>query len=172
MTRDQTQSILGMQSYLHRYGQCDPQGPNLREHLHEFDDWQMTIPFKDEPVDIICCPEDRECSSALCLQGNTCCRKCQLPICRECKLSFFTDREIQMPPAALANDMMIFYAPSELYTHDVTAMEMICASVCLTSMICFTLEAKYRKENPFDSEFHMKRHRMGAPGNATSFPSP
>ena len=77
-----------------------------------------------------------------------------------------------MPPAALANDMMIFYAPSELYTHDVTVMEMICASVCLTSMICFTLEAKYRKENPFDSEVHMARHRMGARGNATSFPLP
>ena len=45
-----------------------------------------------------------------------------------------------MPPAALANDMMIFYAPRELYTKKVTIMEMICASVCLTSMICFSLE--------------------------------
>ena len=77
-----------------------------------------------------------------------------------------------MPPAALTNDMMIFYAPRELYTMNVTVLELICASVCLTSMICFTLEAKYRKENPFDSEVHMARHRMGARGNATSFPLP
>jgi len=77
-----------------------------------------------------------------------------------------------MPPAALTNDMMIFYAPKELYTMKVTVMEMICASVCLTSMICFTLEARHRKENPFDSEVHMARHRMGARGNATSFPLP
>ena len=54
----------------------------------------------------------------------------------------------------------------------VTVLEMICASVCLTSMICFTMEARYRKESPFDSEVHMARHRMGARGNATSFPLP
>ena len=49
-----------------------------------------------------------------------------------------------MPHAALANDLMIFYAPRELYDREVTVLEMICASTCVTSMICFTLEAKYR----------------------------
>ena len=77
-----------------------------------------------------------------------------------------------MPPAALANEMMIFYAPKELYTEQVTVLEMICASVCLTSMICFTLEARHRNESPFDEQVHMNRHRMGARGNATSFPLP
>ena len=77
-----------------------------------------------------------------------------------------------MPPMALTNDMMIFYAPRELYTQRVTVMEMMCASVCFTSMICFTLEWKYRNENPFDDRVHMARHRMGARGNATSFPLP
>ena len=52
-----------------------------------------------------------------------------------------------MPPAALTNDMMVFYAPRELYVDKVTVMEMLCASVCITTMVCFTLEAKYRKEN-------------------------
>ena len=56
-----------------------------------------------------------------------------------------------------------------LYTRHVTVMEMICASVCLTSMICFTMEAKYRNENPFDGQVHMNEHSMGARGNATSF---
>ena len=77
-----------------------------------------------------------------------------------------------MPPMALTNDMMVFYAPRELYTMNVTVMEMICASVCFTSMICFTLEWKHRSENPFDDEVHMSRHRIGARGNATSFPLP
>ena len=45
-----------------------------------------------------------------------------------------------MPPAALANDMMIYYGPSEFYTETVTVMEMLCASVCITSMTCFALE--------------------------------
>ena len=77
-----------------------------------------------------------------------------------------------MPPAALANDMMIFYAPKELYTKKVTVMEMICASVCLTSMICFRLEKKYRGERAFDEQVHMQNNRMAARANATSFPLP
>ena len=66
--------------------------------------------------------------------------------------------------------MMIFYAPRELYTEEMTVMEMICASVCITSMICFSLEVKFG--NMFDSQVHMHRHRVGARGNATSFPLP
>ena len=77
-----------------------------------------------------------------------------------------------MPPLALANDLMIFYAPRELYTKKVTILEMICASPCLTSMICFSLEKKYRGERAVDEQVHMNRHRMGARGNATSFPLP
>ena len=84
-----------------------------------------------------------------------------------------------IPAQALMNDMMIFYAPRELYTMNVTVLEMICASVCMTSMICFTLEAKYRNEqpkhggeHPFDAQVHMSKHRMGARGNVPSFPLP
>ena len=39
-------------------------------------------------------------------------------------------------------------------------------------MLCFTLEAKYSADSPFDSKVHMARHRMGARGNATTFPIP
>ena len=79
-----------------------------------------------------------------------------------------------LPPASLANDMMIYYAPAILYTEHVTIMEMICASVCLTSMICFSLEKKYRGKRAFDEKVHMNNHRMVAPGpgNATTFPLP
>ena len=45
---------------------------------------------------------------------------------------------LAMPTAALANDMMIYYAPRELYEDKVTMLEMVGASVCITSMICFT----------------------------------
>ena len=67
-----------------------------------------------------------------------------------------------MPAMSLANDIMIFYVPREMYTLNVTAIEMICASVCLTSMLCYTLEAKYRSEkpgsgggNPLDVKVHI-----------------
>ena len=92
-------------------------------------------------------------------------------MCFECEGKLTASRP-EMPEAALTNDMMIFYAPRELYTNNVTVVEMICASVCITSMICCTLELKHRNENPLDSELHMSRHRMGARGNATSFPLP
>jgi hypothetical protein len=77
-----------------------------------------------------------------------------------------------LPPAALANDMMTYYAPKILYEKRATVMEMICASVCLTSMICFSLEKKYRGKRAFDMNVHMNNHRMGARGNVTSFPLP
>ena len=64
--------------------------------------------------------------------------------------------------------MMIFYAPEELYLNGgLTIMEMICASPCITSMICFSMEVRYG--NMFDSTLHMQRHRVGARGNATTF---
>ena len=78
-----------------------------------------------------------------------------------------------MPYAALTNDLMTFYAPTLLYEKQDTAMELICASVCLTTMISFTLEKKYRGEDRlFDQPVHMQRHTIGTRGNATSFPMP
>eukprot|EP00973_Karenia_brevis_P080081 11111041-Karenia_brevis.AAC.1 len=49
-------------------------------------------------------------------------------------------------------------------------MEMICASPCITSMICFSLEVKFG--NMFNTKASMHRHRVGARGNATSFQLP
>jgi len=68
--------------------------------------------------------------------------------------------------------MMIYYAPSILYTEKVLVMEMICSSVRITSMICFTLEKKYRNIRSLDGELHANTHRMAARGNATSCPLP
>ena len=59
-----------------------------------------------------------------------------------------------MPPASLCNDMMMCYAPRELYINKVTILEMICASVCMTSMICFYREKKYRAARPYDATVH------------------
>ena len=129
----------------------------------------MTVPFASGDVTILCCPEDRQCQNIACSSGTKFCEKCRIPLCRECASSLH-DHTPKMPPAALVNDMMIFYAPRELYLHEMTVMEMICCSVCITSMICFSLEVKYG--NMLDSKIHMHRHRVGARGNVTSFPMP
>ena len=75
-----------------------------------------------------------------------------------------------MPATCLANDMMVFYALREIYVEQMTVMEMICSSVCVTSMICFSMEVKYG--HMLDCELHMHGHRVGARGNVTSFPMP
>ena len=63
-----------------------------------------------------------------------------------------------MPPQCFANDMWIGYGPRLLSERKVTIMEMICASPCITTPTCMTMEARYdadKKENkpaaPLDS---------------------
>ena len=62
---------------------------------------------------------------------------------------------VAQPPArALSNDMMIFYAPKSMYEDKMTVLEMICSSVCITSMICFSMEIKYG--HLLDTSVHMQ----------------
>jgi hypothetical protein len=160
---------FSLDSYLRRYGGGPRRLPDLTRHMHEFEDWYIDVPFENEDaVRILCCPEDRDCSEA-CLRGSVLCPDCKVPVCRDCVSCVFAV-EPRMPAGSLANDMMTFYGPLEMYEDEMTVMEMICASVCITSMICFSLEMKYG--NMLDSKVHMQRHRVGARGNATSFPLP
>ena len=108
--------------------------------------------------------------SDTCLKGKRLCTECQIPICTVCQLYLMKDRPT-LCPIALANDLMVFYAPEEMYTDGgLTVMEMICASPCITSMICFSLEVKYG--NTLNENACMNRHRVGARGNATTFQLP
>ena len=166
------ENILGFRTYLKKYGRCPGRGmPNLTEDMQEFDDWLLTIDIGDKSIPILCCSEDLACDTGACTKSGACCTKCKLPVCNACE-NALTATPPRIPAAALVNDMMIFYAPKEIYIHGVSVVEMICASPCITSMICCTLEWKHRKFNPLDSDLHMARHRMGARGNATSFPLP
>ena len=149
----------------------------MRRHMAEFDDWQLIVPFAERPLSILCCPEDRCCKSQhsqKCLESKTLCKDCELPLCRYCEAALMNPKGAQMPLEALTNDLMIFYAPQILYEREVTMMEMICASVCLTTMISFTLEKKYRgkEQRLLNQSVHMQRHTIGTRGNATSFPMP
>ena len=166
-SRRDMQELFSLDTYLCKYGKDVDGFFDLKQQLHEFDDWLLKVPFvEEEAVEIVCCPEDRRCSPA-CLGGHDLCSDCEVPLCNHC-LSFVDTANPSLPPASLCNDMMIFYAPQELYEDGgLTIMEMICASPCITAMICFSMEVKYG--NMFDSTLHMQRHRVGARGNATTF---
>ena len=147
----------------------------LKMEDEEFNDWHIFVPFHSGNVKVLCCPEDIECCSkdisSRSHADNICCEDCKAPICEECAECIFA-KEPSMPPASLSNDMMIYYAPSILYKENVSVMEMICASVCITSMISFTLEKKYRGCRSMDQTHNANKHRMAARGNAPSFPLP
>ena len=154
---------------MEKYGMGDGKNPDLRRHREEFDDWTLDVLVGNESIEVLCCPEDRRCERPNCIEGRTMCRTCQVLVCRFC-LRCVRDKEPKLPAGALANDMMIVYAPREIYAEQMTVMEMICASPCITSMICFSLEVKYG--NMFNTNVHMNRHRVGGRGNATTFPMP
>ena len=69
------------------------------------------------------CPEDRDCVDPACLVGRNYCERCCIPVCFESDHFKVDESNIYtMPPLALANDLMVFYAPRELYTKIVTVL--------------------------------------------------
>ena len=101
----------------------------------------------------------------------TLCLECQAPFCTECHSAL--KEKGALPQSSLANEMWTGYAPERLLKEQVTVMEAICASPCITTLTCMTMEAKYRTvERPLDAVAHMARHLFGARGNALTFPLP
>ena len=65
----------------------------------------------------------------------------------------------------------VLWAYRDACRKEVTVMEMLCASPCLTTMIFFSLGQKLRGDRALDQDTWMNRQRMAARGNATAFPS-
>ena len=115
--------------------------------------------------DLRCCAEEQH-------PGHQLCDHCEVPICTECYEHLGSK---QLPPLSLANDMWTGYAPERIYREKVTVMELICASPCITTLVCMSMEARFRHEAstaPLNEIAHMSRHRFGARGNALTFPLP
>ena len=79
--------------------------------MEDFDDFRCTVEFGNCEVEILRCPEDKTCK---CGARHRLCSKCQVPVCRECASALRAPGGPTLPAAALANDLMIFYAPKEL----------------------------------------------------------
>ncbi|CAE7904497.1 anks1b, partial [Symbiodinium necroappetens] len=145
--------ILSIDQYLRRYN--DLAGDVKLEDVANFDEWTVTIPGFG---DILCCPEDHRC------QANPQ-HPAQHTLCEHC--------EGEMPPLSLCNDMWTGYSPARLHEQKVTVMEMICASPCITTLICMSMEARHRSEGTtLDEKAQNASHRLGARGNALTFPLP
>ena len=146
LTFVQTQNMLGLKAYVQKYGQMSEDVALEEDHV-EFEDWHLVIPFDRGNVNNLCCPEDVHCSGESRHSRFTCCPFCVAPVCIECQ-THICKRTPELPPAALTNDMMIYYTPTEIYELNATVMELICASVCITSMFCVFIFRKDKQKQP------------------------
>ena len=130
----EVEALFGLETYCRTYVH---QSSTLarEELLRELDDWTCSVQCQGETVRVVCCPEDKRCIRK-CPPQQTC-PLCEAPICHSCLGAL---HEARCPPEALSNDLLVFYAPKEIYQHEVTFMELVCASPCITTMICFSLE--------------------------------
>ena len=112
-----------------------------------------------------CCDDKREQH----VEDKALCQKCWLPICKHCK-SHLSDGKL--PPLSYANDMWTGYGLEQLYTQQVTAMELTCSSPCIPAMQLFHMKRTERHARLFDEQAHIPRHRYGARGNVITFPLP
>eukprot|EP00435_Cladocopium_sp_Y103_P052258 s774_g16.t1 len=162
---EEAQRSLSYQTYWETYGLQHSAGvqAQLREQLK---DWSADIALQDRTLTIICCPEDKECWRRC--PKHKICENCRAPVCHYCRQDL--KRQKQTPTLALANDMLIFYPPRQIYSKEVTFMELVCASPCFTAMACFSLEKKLLGDRALDQDAFMPRNRLVARGNATTFP--
>ncbi|WP_422020786.1 DUF6570 domain-containing protein [Pyruvatibacter mobilis] len=122
-----------------------------------------------------CCWEDHRCSAHPEHPARgLLCEECEAPFCADCAACL---RRGLLPPRSLANDMFTGYAPARLFQQQVTIMEMMCASPCITTLLCLSMEATYENNlkqegkelAPLNAKAQMARHRFGARGNALTF---
>ncbi|CAK0868048.1 unnamed protein product [Prorocentrum cordatum] len=81
---------MSVDAYVERFGNVSADGEgssgvHLRDRMEEFNDWQLTVPSKEGPVRVLCCPEDMRCGSGTWHSENTACRCCEAPLCGERK---------------------------------------------------------------------------------------
>ena len=91
---------------MEKYGMGDGKNPDLRRHREEFDDWTLDVLVGNDNIEVLCCPEDRRCDRPGCMEGRAMCSECRVLVCRFC-LACVRDDKPNLPPGALANDMMI-----------------------------------------------------------------
>ena len=140
---------------------------------------QLSTPAKDAKIiQVTRCAKPRRqfkdlrCSADDGHPAHQLCDHCEVPICTECYEHLLAK---QLPPLSLANDMWTGFAPERIYKEKATVMELICASPCITTLVCMSMEARFRHEAstaPLNEVAHMSRHRFGARGNALTFPLP
>ncbi|CAJ1385582.1 unnamed protein product [Effrenium voratum] len=150
--------ILGLNAFLDKYDKLHSERAARMSTNESFENWKLKLPGPGG-AEILCCPEDRRCGADPTHVGaaGVLCEECETPVCRAC---FESLKKKKMPPVSLANDMWVGYSPERIFEEKMTVLELICASPCVTTMVCMSMEARHRHASaPFDETAHMARHR-------------
>ena len=166
-------NLLGVDQFLAKYDELE--GGAKMSDSEDLGGWQVSVTDgRGSTFMLLGCPEDHRCTAnPEHPRQGTLCEHCELPICQSCHDHLCKKK---LPPLSLANDMWSGYGPETLYSQNVTVMEMLCASPCITTLVCLSMEARHHGEEvpgkSMDETAHMARHRQGARGNALTFPMP
>ena len=127
----------------------------------DFDDWQLWLHpevrveaesallhdnhvYSEDVLDLvntslICCPEDHVCENS-CQARKFLCRKCQIPVCRECQL--LLQKKVVIPKG-LANDNWMGYVDMWIYDNEVTWMEKTVSTPFWTGLMLFSIDVRH-----------------------------
>ena len=172
MSSDETEACLGVATYVQRYGNQGAGYPNLLEEpwAKELQQWVMQVPFVAGPLSVLCNGEDRCCRREHTAgRAKELCVDCSVPLCHACRKDLFA-RPRMFPVRALSNNLWTGYASPIVTEAQATYMELLVASPCILSLICFTLEVSHG--SVLRDVAQKQRVRVGARGNITLFPLP
>ena len=160
LSSSDTERLYGVRTYVQTYGQGQGDGPDMREEpwATELLSWTWCVPFEDRAVRVLSSPEDRRCRRGHGEEEPTLCSLCEVPVCYKCWHAL-EQAQPTLPLRCLANDMWTGYGSRLVYELRATYMEVLLASPCILSLVCFVLEVG--RGNVLQEKAHLQRLRSG-----------
>ena len=161
------EEILGWNTFEQRYIAPLAEGTKAALRFQE-NSWKCHLLCPGYTLTLLACPEDKRCTRTRPCRPDHMCAWCDVPICHTCRRSLYT--QTCKPTEALTNNLLLGHPPRELYVQECTALELLCASPCMTALTCYSIEWRYLRDRSLAQDAFMNRHRLCAKGNATTFP--
>ena len=143
----QVEDFFGRTTYLRKYGRRVVKGSmtdlSVSPWQEELEAWEVGVWLRSKSFfkTLIGCKEDVRCANHRHTgrKAQHLCTNCQVPICSTCADALFGDPPKQ-PCIALTNDMWSGFSSDFIYAKKVTYLELLFASPCCLSLICFILQ--------------------------------
>ena len=164
---------FGFRTFLRHYGTdwkvADRKDEELREFGPTLWEWRRLLRIRggEDTHEILCCPEDIQCTAKHKHKPEEICSACEVPICRDCWQFLRTGRDV---PMALANDNMWGYISPLIVEYEVRWIEIAAVLPYWTCMIVYYVEGD--RGHLMNEVTKQQRHRTAVRGHAFSFLMP